>query len=49
MEAPLQCVAGHMKHVPAVKGSRSKTPRQITLVPPSGSGAVNSVEATPFS
>ena len=49
MEAPLQCVAGHMKHVPAVKGARSNTPEQITLVPPSGPGAVNFVEATPFS
>ena len=49
MEARLQCVAGHMKHVPAVIGPRSKAPEQITLVAPSGPAPVNLVEATPFS
>ena len=48
MEACLQRVAGHMKHVPAVEGSRSKAPQQVTLVAPSGPGAVDLVEATPF-
>ena len=46
MKARLQFAAGHVKHIPAVKGSR--TPEQITLVPPSGPAAVNPVEATPF-
>ena len=36
MEARRQCVAGYMKHVPAVKGPRSEAPRKVTLVPPSG-------------
>ena len=48
MEAGLQCVAGHMQHLPAVKGPRSEGPGQVTVVPPSVSGAVNLVEATPF-
>ena len=48
MEARRQYVAGYMKHVPAVKGSRSKAPEKVTLVPPSGPAAVNLVEATPF-
>ena len=48
MEARLQCVAGHMKHVPAVIGPRSKAPGQVSLVAPSGPAAVDLVEATPF-
>ena len=48
METPWQCVSGHMKYVVTVKGSRSKTPREVTVVPPSAPGTVNFVEAPPF-
>ena len=48
MEARLQRVAGHMQHLPAVKGPRSEAPGQVTVVLPSDCGAVNLVEATPF-